>query len=162
MLWTRYWVTDAVGLHELLMLCELAKSLPQLSVYTGYSMGAQYIPLNMSQQFALDALDMVEYTTGLCDTHLSLSIYLLHAYCPSLSHTSHLQACCSRTLTHCLFLLTQTHCLFLLTQTHCLFLLTQTHSLTHHTACLTRCPTHFPQHSDCIDLTWFVSLCQVM
>jgi len=59
-----YWVTDAVGLHELLMLCELAKSLPQLSVYTGYSMGAQYIPLNMSKQYAVDALDMVEYTTG--------------------------------------------------------------------------------------------------
>ena len=31
-----YWVTDAVGLFELLMLCELVSAAPQLSVYTGY------------------------------------------------------------------------------------------------------------------------------
>ena len=59
-----YWVTDAVGIFELLSLCELAHAAPQLSVYTGYSMGAQYIPLNQSQVFAQDALDMVEFTAG--------------------------------------------------------------------------------------------------
>jgi alpha-N-arabinofuranosidase len=59
-----YWVTDAMGLYELLMLCELVHTAPQLSVYTGYSMGATYIPLNQSQQFAQDALDLVEYITA--------------------------------------------------------------------------------------------------
>ena len=122
MLWTRYWVTDAVGLHELLMLCELAKSLPQLSVYTGYSMGAQYIPLNMSQQFALDALDMVEYTTGLCATLTSLSIYtyFTHTVHPFLTPLS-----CS-ILLHCL----------LFTHAHTLPVFTHSNTLTHTPHCL--------------------------
>jgi len=59
-----YWVTDAVGLHELLSICESLDSVPQLSVYTGYSMGREYVPLNRSWQFAQDALDLVEYATG--------------------------------------------------------------------------------------------------
>ena len=63
-----YWVTDAVGIYELLMLCERLNSMPQLSVYTGYSMGRAYIPLNESGVFAQDALDMIEYTTGSAET----------------------------------------------------------------------------------------------
>ena len=31
-------------------------------------MGRQYIPLNQSQQFAQDGLDMVEYVTGSAST----------------------------------------------------------------------------------------------
>ena len=59
-----YWVTDAIGIFELLTLCEEIGTAPQLSVYTGYSMGREYIPLNQSQVFAQDAVDMIDYATG--------------------------------------------------------------------------------------------------
>jgi alpha-L-arabinofuranosidase len=59
---------NAVGIHELLLLCEQLKSVPQLSVYTGYSMGRAYIPMNESQVFATDALDMIEYALGASNT----------------------------------------------------------------------------------------------
>eukprot|EP00035_Acanthoeca_spectabilis_P005172 m.110773 g.110773 ORF g.110773 m.110773 type:complete len:704 (-) comp12903_c0_seq1:23-2134(-) len=63
-----YWVTDAVGIHELLLLCEAVNAAPQLSAYTGYSMGQKYVPLNESGIFAQDAVDLVEYVVGDSET----------------------------------------------------------------------------------------------
>lgn len=59
-----YWVTDGVGLYELLLLSELIGTASQLSIYTGYSMGRPYVPLNQSQVFADDALDLIEFANG--------------------------------------------------------------------------------------------------
>ena len=38
-----YWVTDAFGVYEMLILAELLGSEPQLGVYTGFSMGARCV-----------------------------------------------------------------------------------------------------------------------
>jgi hypothetical protein len=38
-------VTDAVGIYEQLLLCELLGSLAQMAVYTGYSMNQPYVPM---------------------------------------------------------------------------------------------------------------------
>lgn len=59
-----YWVTDGLGCYELLLLAELLGTEAQMAVYTGYSMNAPYVPLNESQVFADDALDMVEFANG--------------------------------------------------------------------------------------------------
>jgi len=59
-----YWVTDSLGLYELLLLCELLGSQAQMSVYTGFSMGAAYVPLNESAVYAQDAVDMLEFANG--------------------------------------------------------------------------------------------------
>eukprot|EP00050_Salpingoeca_kvevrii_P022188 m.122502 g.122502 ORF g.122502 m.122502 type:complete len:642 (-) comp9630_c0_seq2:40-1965(-) len=59
-----YWVTDGVGLYEMLLLAEILNTEPQLSVFTGYSMGQPYIPLKDSQVFAQDALDLIEFANG--------------------------------------------------------------------------------------------------
>ena len=59
-----YWVTDGLGLYEMLRLCELLEAPCQISVYTGYSMHAPYIPLSDSERFAQDALDLLEFANG--------------------------------------------------------------------------------------------------
>lgn len=59
-----YWVTDGMGLFEYLVLCEELGAAPQLSVYTGYSMGQPYLPLNASHVFAQDALDAMDFANG--------------------------------------------------------------------------------------------------
>ena len=59
-----YWVTDGMGLYELLRLSELLGCASQISIYTGYSMGAPYVPLNESAPFAADAVDLLEYANG--------------------------------------------------------------------------------------------------
>ncbi|KAJ9437178.1 Alpha-L-arabinofuranosidase 1 [Diplonema papillatum] len=59
-----YWVTDGIGLMELLLLCDFLGAEPLLSIYTGYSLGQNYIPLNESQVFVDDCLDLMEYSTG--------------------------------------------------------------------------------------------------
>eukprot|EP01060_Flectonema_neradi_P028946 TRINITY_DN3909_c0_g1_i1.p1 TRINITY_DN3909_c0_g1~~TRINITY_DN3909_c0_g1_i1.p1 ORF type:complete len:688 (+),score=153.17 TRINITY_DN3909_c0_g1_i1:48-2111(+) len=64
-----YWVTDGMGLHELLVLCELIETEPLVSIYTGYSMTKKYVPLNESWQFAQDALDLIEYANGNTSTY---------------------------------------------------------------------------------------------
>ena len=59
-----YWVTDGLGVYELLSMCELLNSTCQMSVYTGYSMGRAYVPMNESEQFAQDAVDMLDFANG--------------------------------------------------------------------------------------------------
>eukprot|EP00047_Mylnosiga_fluctuans_P023245 m.134491 g.134491 ORF g.134491 m.134491 type:complete len:656 (+) comp9518_c0_seq5:74-2041(+) len=59
-----YWVTDGMGLYELLVLAEALGTQSLMGIYTGYSMGQQYIPLDQSQVFAQDAVDLVEYANG--------------------------------------------------------------------------------------------------
>ena len=59
-----YWVTDGIGLFEMMTLCELLGAPCQLSVYTGYSMHAEYVPLVKSERFAQDALDLLEFANG--------------------------------------------------------------------------------------------------
>ena len=56
-----YWVTDAVGLYELLLLCEMLNTTPQLSVYTGYSMGRPYV----ARKSPLATKNLLEVTDGL-------------------------------------------------------------------------------------------------
>lgn len=56
-----YWVRDGLGLFEMLRLCELLLAPCQLSVFTGYSIKVPYIPLNESDVFAQDALDLLEF-----------------------------------------------------------------------------------------------------
>ncbi|KAJ9443614.1 Alpha-L-arabinofuranosidase 1 [Diplonema papillatum] len=60
----RYWVTDGLGLMELLRLTEHLNAQPLVSIYTGFSLGRQYVPLNESQQFVDDAMDLMEYSNG--------------------------------------------------------------------------------------------------
>ena len=64
-----YWVTDGLGIFELLTMCELLNSTCQMSVYTGYSMGRSYIPMNESEPFAVDAVDMIDFANA--DAHAS-------------------------------------------------------------------------------------------
>ncbi|KAJ9467813.1 Alpha-L-arabinofuranosidase 1 [Diplonema papillatum] len=59
-----YWVTDGVGLRELLLFCQYLETEPLLSIYTGYSMGQTYPPLNESQVYVDECLDLMEYATG--------------------------------------------------------------------------------------------------
>uniref|UniRef100_A0A7S4FBN4 non-reducing end alpha-L-arabinofuranosidase n=1 Tax=Chrysotila carterae TaxID=13221 RepID=A0A7S4FBN4_CHRCT len=59
-----YWTTDALGLYELLLLAEALRSEPQLSVYTGYSIGAKYVPLNDSARFVTDAVDLLDFANA--------------------------------------------------------------------------------------------------
>ena len=59
-----YWVTDGLGVYELLRLSELLGCASQLSIYTGYSMGAAYVPLNRGARFAADAVDLLEFANG--------------------------------------------------------------------------------------------------
>ena len=59
-----YWVTDGLGLYELLKLCELLDAPCQLSVYTGYSIKATYVVLDDSDAFAQDALDMLDFANS--------------------------------------------------------------------------------------------------
>ena len=56
-----YWVTDGLGVFELLRLSELLGTESQISIYTGYSMGPGYVPLNESAQFATDAVDLLAF-----------------------------------------------------------------------------------------------------
>ena len=56
-----YWVTDGFGLFEMLRFCELLGVTCQLSIYSGYSMKAPYVPLSQSMVFAQDALDLLEF-----------------------------------------------------------------------------------------------------
>lgn len=60
----RYWVTDGLGLFELLTLCELLHSTCQMSIYTGYSMGRRYVPAAQSETFAQDAVDMLDFANA--------------------------------------------------------------------------------------------------
>uniref|UniRef100_A0A6V2SII0 non-reducing end alpha-L-arabinofuranosidase n=2 Tax=Emiliania huxleyi TaxID=2903 RepID=A0A6V2SII0_EMIHU len=60
----RYWVTDGLGLFELLTLCELLHSTCQMSIYTGYSMGRRYVPVAQSETFAQDAVDMLDFANA--------------------------------------------------------------------------------------------------
>jgi alpha-L-arabinofuranosidase len=55
-----YWVTDGMGLHELLMLCEALGSTPQMSVFTGYFMGSPYTPIGQASEYALAGVNMIE------------------------------------------------------------------------------------------------------
>ena len=57
-------MTDGLGVYELLRLSELLGCASQLSIYTGYSMGAKYVPLNESAPFAADAVDLLEFANG--------------------------------------------------------------------------------------------------
>eukprot|EP00047_Mylnosiga_fluctuans_P023243 m.134471 g.134471 ORF g.134471 m.134471 type:complete len:659 (+) comp9518_c0_seq3:74-2050(+) len=59
-----YWVTDGMGLYELLVLAEALGTQSLMGIYTGYSMGQPYMPLNESAVFVQDALDLVEYANG--------------------------------------------------------------------------------------------------
>ena len=59
-----YWTTDGLGLYEYLRLCEALGAAPQMSVYTGYSMGRPYVPLNESEPFVRAALDALEFANG--------------------------------------------------------------------------------------------------
>lgn len=59
-----YWSEDGLGLYEMLRLCELLESTCQLSVFTGYSLKAPYIPLSRSERFAQEALDMLEFANS--------------------------------------------------------------------------------------------------
>ena len=59
-----YWTTDGLGLYEYLMLCEALGAEPQMSVYTGYSMGQPYVPMNASATFARAAVDALEFANG--------------------------------------------------------------------------------------------------
>ncbi|EOD30108.1 hypothetical protein EMIHUDRAFT_203580 [Emiliania huxleyi CCMP1516] len=59
-----YWVTDGLGLFELLTLCELLHSTCQMSIYTGYSMGRRYVPVAQSETFAQDAVDMLDFANA--------------------------------------------------------------------------------------------------
>jgi hypothetical protein len=67
----------AAGVQQLLTCMPVASALGSCLPYirwvlpyirwvlsTRYSIGRQYVPLNESEQFARDALDMVEYVTG--------------------------------------------------------------------------------------------------
>ena len=64
-----YWVTDGMGLYELLLLCKILGAEPQVSVYTGYSMGGSYPDASESARFVRDALDLLEFANG--DAHAS-------------------------------------------------------------------------------------------
>ena len=57
-------VTDGLGIFELLTLAEGLGTVTQMSVFTGYSMGQPYVPLDQSQQFAQDAVDMIDFAKG--------------------------------------------------------------------------------------------------
>jgi len=59
-----YWVTDGMGLYELMLLVEFLESQPQVSIYTGYSMGLPYVPLNESGWIVQDAVDLIEFVKG--------------------------------------------------------------------------------------------------
>ena len=59
-----YWCTDHMGLPEYLLFAELVGADAQMSVYDGYSIYQEYVPLNRSQVFAQDALDALEYAKG--------------------------------------------------------------------------------------------------
>ena len=63
-----YWVTDGLGVFELLRLSELLGCASQISVYTGYSMGAKYVPLNESSSFAADAVHLLQFANGAAST----------------------------------------------------------------------------------------------
>jgi alpha-N-arabinofuranosidase len=59
-----YWVTDGMGLHELLLLCEALGSTAQMSVFTGYYLSGGYSPIGEAPLFATAAVDMIEYAIG--------------------------------------------------------------------------------------------------
>ena len=63
-----YWVTDGFGLPEMLHYIAALKTTPLLAVYSGYSMGAQYPPMNHSHAVMQDALDFLEYVNGSAST----------------------------------------------------------------------------------------------
>lgn len=57
-------MTDGLGLFEYLVLCEELGATAQLSVYTGYSIGGIYPPVNESMEFIQDAADAVAFANG--------------------------------------------------------------------------------------------------
>ena len=59
-----YWVTDGFGLFEMLKLCELIGAAAQLSIYTGYSIRREYMPIKESGTFVQEALDAIEFANG--------------------------------------------------------------------------------------------------
>lgn len=63
-----YWVTDGMGLHELLLLCEALGSTAQMSVFTGYFLSGGYSPIAEAPQWATAAVDMIEYAIGDANT----------------------------------------------------------------------------------------------
>ena len=65
----KYWVSDALGLFELLLLAELLRTAPQVSVFTGYHLDARGYPEGRSGErlgvrCAQDALDLIQFANG--------------------------------------------------------------------------------------------------
>lgn len=61
----KYWVTDALGLFELLLLAELLGTEAQISIHSGYSLNQlRYPPLADATPVIQDALDLLEFANG--------------------------------------------------------------------------------------------------
>eukprot|EP01061_Rhynchopus_euleeides_P031145 TRINITY_DN515_c0_g4_i1.p1 TRINITY_DN515_c0_g4~~TRINITY_DN515_c0_g4_i1.p1 ORF type:complete len:698 (+),score=278.06 TRINITY_DN515_c0_g4_i1:42-2135(+) len=63
-----YWVTDGLGLPEMVKLCKLIGAKPLVAIYTGFSPYSNYAPLNESQVFADEAVELIEYCNGNAST----------------------------------------------------------------------------------------------
>ena len=61
-----YWVTDALGIHEYLELCEALDAIPSFSVYTGYHLGGTTEALGspVMDSIVQDAVDALTYANG--------------------------------------------------------------------------------------------------
>ena len=64
----QYWVTDGIGLPEMLKLCEAIGAEPLLAVYTGYTLAGRYEPIADSQWIVDAAEALVEYVNGSTST----------------------------------------------------------------------------------------------
>ena len=59
-----YWVTDALGIAELLKFTNALGTKPILCLYTGYSLFNKYIPLNESGYIRDEAVELVQFCNG--------------------------------------------------------------------------------------------------
>eukprot|EP00727_Mastigamoeba_balamuthi_P007028 m51a1_g2946 putative alpha-l-arabinofuranosidase (653) ;mRNA; r:619613-621785 len=61
-----YWTNDGLGMFEYLILCEALGAAPQMSVFTGYSMGTKYGAYDPA--VVQDALDAIDFANGAAST----------------------------------------------------------------------------------------------
>lgn len=59
-----YWVTDSLGLYELLELADALGAAPLFAVSTGYTLKGKYMPENETATLVQDAVDAVRFANG--------------------------------------------------------------------------------------------------
>eukprot|EP01061_Rhynchopus_euleeides_P031143 TRINITY_DN515_c0_g1_i1.p1 TRINITY_DN515_c0_g1~~TRINITY_DN515_c0_g1_i1.p1 ORF type:complete len:707 (+),score=272.89 TRINITY_DN515_c0_g1_i1:50-2170(+) len=63
-----YWVTDGLGLSELLKLSQSIGAEPLMAVFTGFTLNRQYVPLEDSGYIVDAAMALIEYLNGTAST----------------------------------------------------------------------------------------------